>query len=68
MMLLTANGVTSFFWSLGFMGWLQVIAMVASIIASCYVAYNQHLNKRWKSEQRRKEAEHQKHNDGGGRY
>jgi len=40
--------------SLTFSQWLQICAMIGSIIASCYVSLNQHKTLMWK---KRKELE-----------
>lgn len=53
-LLMTCNGIMGWLSSLGFLQWMQLIGILASIVASFYVSYNQHLNIKWKRNQDKK--------------
>ncbi len=61
--MLNCNVVLNWAQSFSFMQWLQIIAMLASIIASCYVARNQHKTLRWKKRREADEFNQKKNGD-----
>jgi len=50
-LLLTSNSIMGWLSNMSFIQYFQLLGILASIVASAYVAYNQHMNIQWKKRQ-----------------